>query len=252
MTQRSDSHRLKFGWAMEHLKLLDQEVRGWLALDGNEIRDDLDPITGEHLIWLELKVPIPDTWGLKTGDIAHNFRSSLDHLAYSLMIAYTTEPTSKQETDSEFPIFGPKAPSASVLRRKVGGIDPAAQAIIKGLQPHLKGANYADDLLWCIHDMNRLDKHRLLQVVLTNFSMMGFSHGMAGRFRLINFSQEVGDGAELVRYSPNPAEVHVDPLVLVELTLLGQRDFVPFLQRVGDYIDREVFTPLEPFLASPP
>jgi hypothetical protein len=72
--------------------------------------------------------------------------STRDNLVYDLVIARHGDPPPPQFAGySEFPIFGPKAMSSSARRKRIGGIDPNAQAIIEGLQPHNRGNAFASD-----------------------------------------------------------------------------------------------------------
>jgi len=50
--------------------------------------------------------------------------------------------------------------------RKVGGIAPVARTIVEGLQPYRRGQNFASHPLWVLHELSRIDKHRLPHVVL--------------------------------------------------------------------------------------
>lgn len=241
---RPSNHLLKFDWATEHLELLDEEVRRWREVDGYSIAIEFDPNTREHVARLRILKPIPDRWALLIGDIAHNFRSSLDQLAYSLMFAYTPTPTNSEINDSEFPIFGKRPPTANELRKKIGAIDPQAQAVIEGLQPHHGGPDYSSHPLWVLHDINNIDKHRLLHVTATMPTMLGVGASMMGRFQLMNFSHEIGDGAELLRFHPNPAEVEVNLGIHLDITL-GYREVPVFLTQIRDYIKGEVFAKLQ-------
>ena len=55
---------------------------------------------------------------------------------------------------------------ARECRNKIGCIDPRAQAIIKGLQPHNLGEAASIDPLWWLQRLSNIDKHRLPHVVL--------------------------------------------------------------------------------------
>ena len=93
------------------------------------------------------------------GDIIQNLRSSLDHLAYGLVIASGGKPT----TSTMFPISEhvPATPEEEAsFGRKVKGMRKEAVDLIRSIKPY-KGGN---DALWRLHRLNNIDKHRLLLV----------------------------------------------------------------------------------------
>jgi hypothetical protein len=89
------------------------------------------------------------------GDIVHNLRSSLDHLAYQLVIVGSGgEPTRRVE----FPIAKDLATYESEKARKVEGMRERAIKQIDNLKPYKAG----NQLLWRIHELDNIDKHRTL------------------------------------------------------------------------------------------
>jgi hypothetical protein len=92
------------------------------------------------------------------GDIVHNLRSSFDHLAYQLVIVGSgKEPTRRVE----FPIAKDFATYEADKARKVDGMRDVAIKHIDNLKPY-KGGN---QLLWRIHELDNIDKHRTLFTV---------------------------------------------------------------------------------------
>jgi hypothetical protein len=88
------------------------------------------------------------------GDIVHNLRSALDHLAHQLVLVGSPgkEPTRR----IEFPIAKDFATYEKDKRAKVEGMRQDAIAAIDALKPY-KGGN---DDLWRIHELDNIDKHR--------------------------------------------------------------------------------------------
>jgi hypothetical protein len=96
-------------------------------------------------------------------------RSGLDHLAYALAAAHTVPLPADFAEESEFPIFGDRdrqgrlgtgvSRFANTGRggglHKIRGVDPRAQAIIEGSQPHQRGQDFASDPLWKLHELSR-------------------------------------------------------------------------------------------------
>jgi hypothetical protein len=93
------------------------------------------------------------------GDIAHNLRSALDHLAYQLVQHPRTVPLGVKKKPREerwFPI-GPLDPT-KYDDSGLEGADPAARTAIKELQPFRNKTHP----IWLLNEINRRDKHRLL------------------------------------------------------------------------------------------
>src|SRR5581483_11758011 len=92
-------------------------------------------------------------------DILHNIRSALDHLAYDLAAAHTGSLTAEMDTGSEFPIFLDEPKSCDPWKRRIGGIAPEAQSIIRELQPYRPRA-FPVHGLEALYHLSNIDKHR--------------------------------------------------------------------------------------------
>jgi hypothetical protein len=103
------------------------------------------------------------------GDVVHNLRSALDHLAMQLAIVGSTESgrplTEKEIRQIEFPIAETDAKYESDKARKVKGMRPEAVKALDMLKPY-KGGN---DPLWRIHELDNIDKHRALFTTAHDF-----------------------------------------------------------------------------------
>src|SRR5215469_737042 len=91
------------------------------------------------------------------GDVVHNLRSALDHLAHQLVVAGGGTP----DRDTMFPIAKDLNAYESSKPAKVKGMKPQAIKAIDALEPY-KGGN---DLLWRINELDIIDKHRTLFTV---------------------------------------------------------------------------------------
>lgn len=130
--------------------------------------------------------PPGDPIGLLIGDALRNMRSALDNLAFALSSSYTNPLSDEFANSSEFPIFGDEdrqgnsgvgeAKFTAVDRRgdpargsglaKIRGWPPDAKTIVEGLQPYKRGQDFRSDPLWVLHELDRLDKHRLLHTTV--------------------------------------------------------------------------------------
>ncbi len=89
------------------------------------------------------------------GDVVHNLRSALDHLAFQLVLVGSGKEPSRR---IEFPIAKDFATYESTKARKVEGMRQEAIEAIDRLKPYQGG----NDLLWRLHELDNIDKHRTL------------------------------------------------------------------------------------------
>src|SRR5258708_2591931 len=99
------------------------------------------------------------------GEIIHNLRSALDHLAWQLVETAGNVPSS----DTMFPILLSLDGYESSKIGKVKGMRPEAIKAIDRLKPY-KGGN---DELWRIHELDIIDKHRTLFSVAHDYLFFG-------------------------------------------------------------------------------
>jgi hypothetical protein len=115
--------------------------------------DDLN--AQERTYYVEGIPEVPLEVTLIVGDVLQNLRNSLDHLACHLIRKAGGTVTSQ----SCFPIAGEAAKYVpSFFHRKIDGMRQEAKDAIHAIKPY-KGGN---DALWRIHELNKIDKHRLL------------------------------------------------------------------------------------------
>jgi len=143
--------------------MLSEAIEGFHERDPYRPFADTDPTTGENLVRVEIKENPPVLeWGVLIGDVLHNLRSSLDHLAY--IIGGDPPPN---EGGSEFPIFWSRTDYRKKGAPKIVGACDHAQAVIEDLQPYHRGdeARAKRHPLWFLHELYNVDKHRLVHVV---------------------------------------------------------------------------------------
>jgi len=102
---------------------------------------------------------------LMCGDYLQCLRTALDQAVWSLI----NHRTSKDSESSEFPVFGRPLDSAELkrsFRRKVDGLSSPAINYIESIQPYNQPAELplSASPLWCLHELNRIDKHRRISV----------------------------------------------------------------------------------------
>jgi hypothetical protein len=121
---------------------------------GIRFEDDLN--AGERSYYVVSVPDVPLTISLMAGDILQNLRSSLDHLACHL-VRKEGKPVTSQ---TSFPIANDATEyMAPHFRRKVEGMGQKAVDAIDVIEPYKGGKG---TILWRLHKLNNLDKHRLL------------------------------------------------------------------------------------------
>jgi hypothetical protein len=251
---------LKIERALKHLDCLDSSIKGWLEVDAYTIREEPQANSGQKVLSVEPKNPIPSDFQLLIGDCVHNLRSALDLLAFDLAWAGSRGPMTQAVAErSGFPVFGSRAPQASELRQRIGAVDPTAQAIIEELQPYKREAGFEADNLWILHQLWNQDKHRGLP--LTLLAVMGHEIGRPGESGTIKNLTGMGGGpirrkTKLMSYElvlgPND---HMDmkgaPIFDVALgqgTPAQGIAVVPLLTSLKDYVVNEIVVPLQKFI----
>ena len=218
---------------------------------------------GKLEAFVTAEMPPNDTLGVLIGDFLHNLRSCLDNLAYSLAASYTSPLPDDLADSSEFPIFGDenRAGNTSVGSamfhhvtrsgdpvpgsglHKIRGWHPDAQTTVEGLQPYYRGTAYREDLLWLLHDLDRIDKHRLLHTAVASSFGTLMEPGASQNVRCIGpgFMRVFGGAVETdtpiaLIYGLHPidpgAEMHVEIRPAFDLGLDPQTPVAPFATRM--------------------
>lgn len=157
--------------ADDHLELLNKEWRDFIRMENGpyDFVIHIDPQSGDHLIYAEIVKPPPPRLSAIVGDVLHNLRSALDHLAWALV----ERAGGKPGRHTFFPLCDTEGQwLADVEHRRRGddrpspltGIDPGSPiwTFIQEVQPY-KGAAYANALRG-MRILSNADKHRTLLI----------------------------------------------------------------------------------------
>jgi hypothetical protein len=150
--------RTKIERANEHIRHLNAECRTYLKSKPYTIGVKRDPETRKLSYYVVSIVPPPIRLMMFTGDALQNTRSALDHLAYQLCLV--AGGTAKQLRSVQFPIMDSAEEYESGKRRKIEGLRPEAIKAIDATKPYQGG----NDVLWRLHRLNNIDKHRTVMV----------------------------------------------------------------------------------------
>jgi hypothetical protein len=170
MAQALDGCRLKLRRANEHLEALDREIETFLRRNPYAAVDQFNPESMQSVIWMAVREDPPFRWSAIIGDVVHNLRSMLDHLAWQLVIKAGNKPDPGR---TAYPVFhrnpfDPATPNVkSELARwnqRVSGMDDADIALIKTTQPYERGDAFRDHPLYVLNELSNWDKHRELHL----------------------------------------------------------------------------------------
>lgn len=207
--------RLKLERADRHIFDLKETWDAFVVGNPYLFESEDDPQTGERIYKLVSAALIPATIPLIAGDAIQNLRSALDHLAYHLV---SLGPSAAGHGDKiYFPIGESAKEFKSRLQQLRKRLRPDAIRPLEAVEAYENGSG---EILWHLHCLNIIDKHRLLLTV----SSQNVLHSMSPR--------EVSDiSRNFLGVSPIPPEI--------AHTALLQESATPILNpKVGDILAR--------------
>lgn len=153
--------QLKLDRAYEHMEALNRAMQGFLWRGPYELWKNIDRQTNDYVVYMRIRDDPPIKWSIIIGEICHNLRSALDHLAWQLVKANGNKPN----RNTGFPIFSddPFADNASEKtlerwERMTRGMHTDDIAILKGFQPYNTGDQA--NPLFMLNSLSNRDKHR--------------------------------------------------------------------------------------------
>lgn len=169
---------LKVKRANEHVSTLEQQLRTFLESDPYKVGAKRDPETRKLIYYVESAEPIPDCLLLIAGDAIQNMMSALDHLAYQI-VCNDTGDNPPDPRGIYFPVADDLAKYEVNKGKRMKGARQETFDAIDALKPY-KGGN---DLLWTLHRLNNIEKHRLLLTVGSQAEGINLGQLMAGHLR---------------------------------------------------------------------
>ena len=172
-----DSPLIKYNRAQEHVETLRQHLLPLEYLESYVIASDIDNQTGEQIRRFEHVPPMPVGMDVLIGEMLYNFRCSLDHLVWQLVLSEGNIPNRL----NEFPIFKDPARYEAQKAGKLRGVSDAVRTIIDQLQP-CYSAPPGDYwwYLWYLQVLNNADKHRHLLLTRRDLGKIAFVSGSFG------------------------------------------------------------------------
>ena len=176
-----DGCRAKVRRAIQQVNALDTEFGEITRPELYKIvRAEINPKTRKQTLRISSPIKsledIPPHWSVVVGEICHDLRSALDYLACQLAILDTGN-LRVCDDDTSFPIylFGPrKRPASGIRKWQAYGVPNGIRflqsthiAQIERLQPYHGRNGKRFSSLWLLHELNIADKHRQIQVLVT-------------------------------------------------------------------------------------
>jgi hypothetical protein len=173
---RVDGIAGKLARAETHLETLERAIHAYLSPPEPYVITGEEYMEGDiysQRMFLEVREFPPDEeWGPLIGDVVHNLRSALDHLAWELALPQV-KATSPDKVG--FPISRPRRnkETARWIANRAAMFPERTRAIIEGLQPHETGDSLHP--LWVLQKLWNADKHRTIHTAGFAFIATGSS-----------------------------------------------------------------------------
>lgn len=236
--------RVKVEWAKKRLRDLAAETvtlnyAHVIGVDENSVSEHpIDILSGTVPL-----VPMLSFDAICTaGDVIHNLRAALDHLTQHLAVVHTPTLTAEDLKWVEFPIKETFAKYKAKNGREVKGIHPKAVEAIDLLKPYGDGNGELSAVLWRLHQLDIIDKHRTLFTFGNDFLLTadwlngGAYHFKAGNPDFAGLKADVEKDLELeIEETINQAKVGQSNAVL------------PTLHQFVEVVDNLILS-FEPFL----
>jgi hypothetical protein len=251
------SHRLKLNRALEHLYALHAIEQGWAERDSCVIVDECEIESRKNISRIRIfEQPADPLLRLLLGDVVHNLRQALDHLAYALAIRVAGVSPPPNEESTQFPITTAPEKFAGGVPNKIGPRNrmPAGMdAALESFQPYNGGQA---ELLGVLHSLDNLDKHRFPPLVagvarVESFNIGHFegSHFAGPRFGALE------DNAPVVEFTPTPGsemnmQLQFQSVIAFDdsSTVAPGQPVIELLAAIRNLIRDGVFPMLEAFL----
>lgn len=169
----------KFNRADQHIGELRQRLATFYATNPYAVGAKRDPDSGRPTYYIRSVASVPSDIPAIAGDALQCMRSALDHMAFQLVSI--GKPGGASLEHVYFPIHASDQAYRANLKGQVGGARKEALQAISATRPY-KGGN---DLLWQLHKMNIVDKHRLLITAGGSFESVNVMRSMVQHMKLM-------------------------------------------------------------------
>lgn len=263
MADPFDSAWLKWAGAITETHVLAENVNAFRELSPNlkmsmAFWPEYDP--KRHCIVYtvaQIESPFPPYWGILLGNIVHNYRCALDHIAWAI---YKRGRTPNVGDEREKKIYFPVTRSPGHFKGVVGKMLPGATradiATVRSFQPYRAGRRMVEaHVVWVLHGLALDDKHRAIQPVapVPDSTDMWIGPATDCIYRRMAASSPravLEPGAELARIyvkktGPHPY-VHVEPHFTIDPSINARLTLEQFLLKTREVVSRILYAFAEP------
>jgi len=145
--------KLKVQRANSHIADLEAKVAKFFSRYPYAVRQELNFETEGFGFYVKQHRAIPRELALIVGDAIHNLRTALDYLVSAVAAA-----RGKTINDTHFPFVRASDDLEERLKKDVRKAGPVVMQIVRDLKPYPGG----DETLRAIHNLDLIDKHRLV------------------------------------------------------------------------------------------
>lgn len=192
--------RLKVERANSHISDLESQATHFFSRYPYGIRQEADFETERYGYYVTQRRPAPRQFALIVGDAIHNLRAALDYL-----ISAVASAQGKTIKDTHFPFPRTADDLEERLKKDVRKAGPVAMQIVRDLHPY-PGGNAA---LRAIHDLDLIDKHRLVVPVASAMEVTISTGLWNGRPR-VDVTGSLYSLDEETQFIPSPAGYETD------------------------------------------
>jgi hypothetical protein len=162
-----DSAWIKWSQAVLHSQTLEREIAARADDPVRAFRTEYQSQRHGFAVIVDEIDAVPVRWQLLLGEVANNYRTALDHLAWALVRRGRTPPdmlTARQQRGVYFPIFEDRGQFNQALARYLPGVRRADATKVRWCQPFRRAArNRSRDPLVLLSRITSGDKHRTIQ-----------------------------------------------------------------------------------------
>src|ERR1035437_2280508 len=157
----------KIARANEHLNALKDEMLAWNTTRPYEARRRHDGTGARHSVTIHICNPPPlERWSVISGDCVYALRCALDHFAYAVAVHESKMDPPPGERVLQFPIADTPEKFAIAVKR-IKALSERMQHNIEAVQPYHRPHAHVPPLLGLLRDLDDIDKHRLLHIVVS-------------------------------------------------------------------------------------
>lgn len=242
---------LKLDRARTHCAALEQAVRDFLGTEPFAVEKLEDTATGDLAYRLRIKTQVPAQLSVIVGDVVHNARAALDHLAWQAVEFGGGNPSKT----TSFPIAKDLASFQAMSPVSLAGANSRTLALVRRLAPYAGG----NDVLWRLHSLDVVDKHRLLFAVGAAYKHVVLTMSMPVPWQAapvvfpplaLNPADRMfplADGSELFRVNAQArgAPGSDDPQFAFEIafaagSIVAGEPLLPVLNQMIDHVDKTI------------